>query len=63
VENLLSLITMDEKIAQLSGIWIYEVLERKKFSDDKANALIPILITFVFFARYLVSGLTMGGVK
>jgi ABC-type maltose transport system permease subunit len=54
---------MDEKIAQLSGIWIYEVLERKKFSDDKANALIPILITFVFFARYLVSGLTMGGVK
>lgn len=39
VENLLSLMTMDEKIAQLSGIWIYEVLEGKKFSDDKANAL------------------------
>jgi len=39
VENLLSLMTLDEKIAQLSGIWVYEVLEGKKFSDDKANAL------------------------
>jgi len=55
--------TMNEKIAQLSGIWIYEVLEGKKFSDDKANALVPILIAFVFFATYLISGITMGGVK
>jgi len=38
-------------------------LEEKKFSDDKAKALIPILITFIFFARDLVNGLTMGGVK
>ena len=39
VENLLSLMTLDEKIAQLSGIWVYEILGGKQFSDDKANAL------------------------
>jgi beta-glucosidase len=39
VKNLLSLMTLDEKIAQLSGIWVYEILEGKQFSDNKANAL------------------------
>jgi len=39
VEDLLTLMTLDEKIAQLSGIWVYEILEGKKFSDNKANAL------------------------
>jgi beta-glucosidase len=39
VENLLSLMTMDEKIAQLGSVWVYEILEGKKFSDKKANAL------------------------
>lgn len=39
VENLLSLMTMDEKIAQLSGIWVYEILEGKRFLDDKANVI------------------------
>ncbi|MBA7648022.1 Beta-xylosidase [subsurface metagenome] len=39
VENLLTLMTLDEKIAQLSGIWVYEILEGKQFSDDKANVL------------------------
>lgn len=37
VENLLSKMTLDEKIAQLSSIWVYEVLEGKQFSSDKAN--------------------------
>jgi len=39
VENLLSLMTIDEKIAQLSGIWVYEILEGKRFLDDKANVI------------------------
>lgn len=39
VENLLYLMTMDEKIAQLSGIWVYEILEGKRFLDDKANVI------------------------
>jgi len=28
-----------------------------------AISVIPILIAFIFFSRYLISGLTMGGVK
>ena len=39
IENLLSKMTLDEKIAQLSGIWVYEVLEGKQFSYDKANVV------------------------
>ncbi|MDD5621788.1 MAG: glycoside hydrolase family 3 N-terminal domain-containing protein, partial [Actinomycetota bacterium] len=39
VENLLSLMTLDEKIAQLGSIWVYEILEEKKFSNDKAKIL------------------------
>lgn len=39
VKNLLSLMTLDEKIAQLSGIWVYEILEGKQFSDNKADSL------------------------
>lgn len=30
---------MSEKIAQLSGIWVYEILEGKRFLDDKANVI------------------------
>ncbi|MFZ3386278.1 MAG: glycoside hydrolase family 3 N-terminal domain-containing protein [Candidatus Hydromicrobium sp.] len=37
VENLLSLMTLDEKIAQISGIWVYEILEGEQFSANKAN--------------------------
>ncbi len=39
VENLLSLMTLDEKIAQMSGIWVYEILEGKQFSSHKADLL------------------------
>lgn len=40
VSSLLSLMTLEEKIAQLSGIWAFEVLEGKQFLNDKANTLI-----------------------
>ncbi len=39
IKKLLSRMTLDEKIAQLSGIWVYEILEENHFSDDRANAL------------------------
>jgi len=39
VENLLSLMTPDEKIAQLGSAWVYEILEGKKFSAKKAGIL------------------------
>ncbi|MCD4669112.1 MAG: glycoside hydrolase family 3 C-terminal domain-containing protein [Actinomycetia bacterium] len=39
VSNLLSLMTLEEKIAQLSGIWVYEILKEKQFSDNKADTL------------------------
>ena len=38
-KNLLSLMTLDEKIAQLGSVWVYEILEGKKFSDKKAKIL------------------------
>ncbi|MDQ0338601.1 beta-glucosidase [Caldalkalibacillus uzonensis] len=38
VEDLLSRMTLDEKIAQLSGIWVYEVLDDSHFSAEKAAA-------------------------
>ncbi|WP_198543882.1 glycoside hydrolase family 3 N-terminal domain-containing protein [Petroclostridium xylanilyticum] len=37
VEDLLSRMNLDEKIAQLSGIWVYEVLQDMKFCDEKAK--------------------------
>ncbi len=39
VESLLSLMTLDEKIAQKGSIWIYEILDGKRFSDKKAATL------------------------
>jgi len=38
-ENLLSLMTLDEKIAQLGSMWVYEILEGKNFSNNKAKIL------------------------
>jgi len=37
VKNLLSLMTLEEKIAQLGSAWIYEITEEKKFSRKKAE--------------------------
>ena len=39
VENLLSLMTLDEKIAQLGSVWVYEILDNQEFSNKKANTL------------------------
>jgi beta-glucosidase len=38
--DLLSRMTLDEKIAQIGGIWSYEVLEDGKFSQVKAESVI-----------------------
>lgn len=38
-KNLLSLMTLDEKIAQLGSLWVYEILEGKNFSKKKASTL------------------------
>lgn len=40
VSDLLSRMTLDEKLAQLSGVWVYELLEDTAFSEAKAKALI-----------------------
>ena len=40
VSDLLSRMTLDEKLAQLSGVWVYELLEDMTFSDEKAKGLI-----------------------
>ncbi len=39
VADLLSRMTLDEKIAQLGSIWVFEVLEDMKFSPSKAHTL------------------------
>jgi beta-glucosidase len=39
VKNLLSIMTIEEKIAQLGSAWIYEILEGKEFSEKKASKL------------------------
>jgi len=39
VKNLVSLMNLDEKIAQMGSIWVYEVLKGKKFSSLKADSL------------------------
>src|SRR4030066_726175 len=39
-KDLLSKMTLDEKIAQIGGIWSYEVLEAGKFSPKRAESLI-----------------------
>lgn len=40
VNDLLSRMTLDEKLAQLSAVWVYELLEEMTFSDEKARKLI-----------------------
>ncbi|MCJ7666530.1 MAG: glycoside hydrolase family 3 C-terminal domain-containing protein [Actinobacteria bacterium] len=39
MENLLSLMTLDEKIAQLGSVWVYEILDNQDFSCKKADTL------------------------
>ena len=39
VQHLLSQMTLEEKIAQLGSIWIYELLEGNSFSQEKAKKL------------------------
>ncbi len=39
VNDLLSHMTIDEKLAQLGSFWIYEILEEDRFSDKKAGIL------------------------
>jgi len=40
VKDLISKMTLDEKVAQLGGVWSYEVLEAGRFSLKMAEALI-----------------------
>jgi beta-glucosidase len=40
VKDLISRMTLDEKLAQLGGIWGFEVLEDRIFSPEKAKSLI-----------------------
>jgi beta-glucosidase len=40
VEDLLSQMTLDEKVAQLGSYWIFQFLEGKTFSPDKTAALL-----------------------
>ena len=39
-KDLISRMTLDEKLAQLGGIWGFEVLEDRRFSPQKAESLI-----------------------
>lgn len=40
VESLLSLMTLEEKIAQLGSVYVYEILENQVFKDKKADNII-----------------------
>jgi beta-glucosidase len=40
VKDLISRMTLDEKLAQLGGVWGFEVLESRRFSQEKAESLI-----------------------
>jgi beta-glucosidase len=40
VSDLMARMTLDEKLAQLSGIWVFELLENSAFSEEKAQPLI-----------------------
>lgn len=40
IKKLLSIMTIEEKVAQLGSIWIYEVLDSKGFSSSKAAKII-----------------------
>lgn len=37
IEDLLSRMTLDEKIAQLGSVWVYEILDNTNFSPEKAS--------------------------
>ncbi|MBM3118247.1 MAG: beta-glucosidase [Chloroflexi bacterium] len=39
-KNLISTMTLDEKLAQLGGIWCFEIMEDKRFSLKRAGRLI-----------------------
>ncbi len=39
VNNLLELMTIEEKIAQLGSIWVFQVLDNMTFSESKAEKL------------------------
>lgn len=39
VGSLLSLMTLEEKIAQIGSLWVYEIMEGKRFSAKKAGTL------------------------
>jgi beta-glucosidase len=39
VQDLLAQMTLDEKVAQLGSVWVYEVLSSVKFDPVKAQAL------------------------
>jgi beta-glucosidase len=40
VQNLLSQMTLAEKVAQLGSVWVYELLDNLAFSEAKAQALL-----------------------
>ncbi|MFC2085760.1 glycoside hydrolase family 3 N-terminal domain-containing protein [Bacteroidota bacterium] len=40
VEALLAQMTLDEKLAQIGSVWIYQLLENMEFSSTKAEALL-----------------------
>lgn len=40
VKDLISRMTLDEKLVQLGGIWGFDVLEDRRFSQEKAKSLI-----------------------
>lgn len=42
VQDLLSLMTVEEKVAQMSAIWSYEVLDGQSFSPEKGNRLLNL---------------------
>jgi beta-glucosidase len=41
VDNLLSLMSLEEKLAQLGSYWVYQFLEGMRFSTEKATGLVP----------------------
>ena len=41
VRDLLAQMTLDEKLAQIGSVWVYEVLEKGTFSPDRTRARIP----------------------
>ncbi|MBP7402958.1 MAG: glycoside hydrolase family 3 C-terminal domain-containing protein [Clostridia bacterium] len=42
VDNLMSRMTLEEKVAQLTSVWVYEILRDFRFNEDKAAPLLKI---------------------